>query len=155
MERIYPVYVDTNILGLGLYAARDLEKGTVVAIADFEQTDTKYIANHPADEHKYVGVMGLTAQGMPIFGKVRGLWKYCNHSCDPNCDMNDTWEVVTNRKVAKGQELTTPYDAFLEGFPWPDYWNFECLCNAANCRKIINSYRLDIVWPVKIPTGDL
>ena len=149
MEEIYPSYVEKNHLGLCLKASGNLEKGIIVAAADFEKTDNKYIANHPSEDHKYVALMDLTLEGLPVWGKVTGRWKYCNHSCDPNCDINDKWEIITNRKILKDEELTTSYDALVYGFDWPEYWNFECKCNATNCKKVINKYRLDIIYPIK------
>ena len=93
--------------------------------------------------------MGLTNQGQAIWGKVRGKWAFCNHSCDPNCSINAKWEIVTNRQVNKNEELTTSYDALVYNFTWPEHWNFECKCYANNCKKQINKYRLDIIYPIK------
>jgi hypothetical protein len=148
IEPQFPSYVDRNDYGLCLRAARDLKKGTIVATADFEQTDKQYIADHPSEDYKYVALMAVTKEGIPTYGKVRGKWAFCNHSCDPNCDISDTWHIVTNRDIAQGQELTTSYDAFVPHFPWPDTWNFICLCNAPHCKKIIKEYRMDIVYPI-------
>lgn len=144
----YPSYVDTNYYGLCLRASHDLPKGTIVATADLEKTDKPYIADHPSEEYKYVALMGVSPEGVPLWGKVRGKWAFCNHSCDPNCDINEKWEIVTNRDVKKGQELTTSYDAYVPNFPWPESWNFTCLCQAPECKKIIKEYRMDIVYPV-------
>lgn len=150
LEPQYPSYVDYNDYGLCLRAADDLKRGTTVATADLEETDKPYIANHPSEEHKYVALMAITWDGKPIWGKVRGKWAFCNHSCDPNCDISDTWQIITNRDVAKGQELTTAYDAFVPHFPWRDEETFVCLCKAQNCKKIIKGYRTDILYPVKM-----
>lgn len=107
IEPQYPSYVDQNHYGLCLRASADLEKGTIVATGDLEATDKQYIADHPADEHKYVAVMDVSKDGVATYGNVRGKWAFCNHSCDPNCDISDTWEIITNRKVYQGEELTT------------------------------------------------
>lgn len=149
IEPHYPSYIDINHYGLCLRAAKDLPQGTIVATADFEPTDKTYIAGHPSEEYKYVAVMDVTADGTPIYGKVRGKWAFCNHSCDPNCTITDTWEIVTNRAVAQGEELTTSYDAFVHNLSWQENWNFDCLCNAYSCKKIICRYRMDMVYPVK------
>lgn len=149
IEPQYPSYVDQNHYGLCLRASADLEKGTIVATGDLEATDKQYIADHPADEHKYVAVMDVSKDGVATYGNVRGKWAFCNHSCDPNCDISDTWEIITNRKVYQGEELTTSYDAFVYNLPWPDSWNFKCLCSSPNCKKIIKEYRMDIIYPVK------
>jgi SET domain-containing protein len=148
IEPQYPSYIDRNHYGLCLRAARDLKKGTVVATADFEKTDKPYIADHSSDEHKYVALVAVSIDDVPTWGKVRGKWAFCNHSCDPNCDISDTFQIITNRDVQNGQELTTSYDAFVPNFPWQENWNFICLCEAKNCKKIIKEYRMDIVYPI-------
>lgn len=148
-ELSYPSYVSTNQYSRCLRASKDLNKGTIVATADFEPTDKEYIANHPSEEHTHVALMDVTVDGKPVWGKVRGKWKFCNHSCDPNCDISDSWEIITNRNVMKDEELTTSYDAFVYNYPWPQTWNFECKCNSVHCKKIINKYRTDIIYPIK------
>jgi hypothetical protein len=149
IEPQYPSHVDHNDYGLCLRAACDLKKGTVVATADFEKTDKHYIAGHSSPEYKYVALMHVAPDGTPAWGRVRGKWAFCNHSCDPNCDISDIWEIITNRDVKKGQELTTSYDAFVPNFPWPETWNFICLCKDQNCRKVIKEYRMNIRYPTK------
>ena len=145
----YPSYPDNNSYGRCLRALEDLERGIVVATADLERTENAYIANHPLATHIHVALMDFTEKGEPVWGKVRGLWRFCNHSCDPNCDITDNWDIVTNRAIKKDEELTTAYDAFVDNFPWPQTWTFQCKCDAINCKRIINSYRTDIVYPVK------
>lgn len=146
IEVQYPSYVDRNNYGLCLRAATDLAAGTVVATADFEQTDKPYIADQ--EDNIHIALTGVSPEGTPTWGKVRGKWAFCNHSCDPNCTISDKWEIITNRPIEKGQELTTSYDAFIPNFPWPETWKFECFCAAPNCRKIINGYRMDMRYPI-------
>lgn len=148
IEPHYPSYVDTNHYGLCLRAAHDLKKGTIVATADFEKTDKQYIAGHESSEYRYVALMRVSADGVPTYGKVRGKWAFCNHSCDPNCDISATWQIITNRDIRKGEELTTSYDAFVPRLAWPETWNFACLCAVQNCKRVICEYRMDIVYPL-------
>lgn len=147
IEPQYPSYVDINQYGLCLRATRDLLKGTLVATADFQETDKEFIANSPDPEYKYVALTRITSDGKPIYSRIRGKWAFCNHSCDPNCDLSDTWQIITNRDIKQGQELTTSYDSYVPNFLWQDTWNFECLCNTPNCKKFIKEYRTDILYP--------
>jgi len=145
----YPSYVSKGHLGLCLRASDYIAKGTVVASANFTATDKTFIAhNPPSHEYYYVALMNFTEQGQPIHGQIRGKWAFCNHSCDSNCDVTDDWLIVTNREVQKDEELTTTYNPYIKNFPWQDNWTFECKCNAACCKKIINEYRMDLLWPV-------
>lgn len=146
IEPQYPSYVDKNHYGLCLRAKEDLPKGTVVATADLEKTDLAYIAGSADQIH--IALMDVAPDGTPIWGRVRGKWAFCNHSCDPNCYLSDDGEIITNREVKKGQELTTAYDAYVANFPWPETWNFVCLCEQPNCKKVIKEYRMDIIDPI-------
>jgi hypothetical protein len=145
IELTYPSYIDSNHYGLCLKAAADLPKGTLVAAPDFEETDKEYIAEHDSIDHRHIVLLHVSPEGAPIWARVRGKWAYCNHSCDPNCSLAPNWEIITDRNVRQGEELTMAYDAFIPNFPWPESWNFVCLCGAENCKKIINEYRMDIV----------
>lgn len=145
-EPHFPSYADTNDYGFCLRAAQDLAAGTMVATADFERSDKSYIAGHADEDYKYIAVIDVV-NGQPLYGKVCGKWAFCNHSCDPNCTISDVFEIITNRPVRKGEELTTSYDCFLPGLKWQDTWNFECLCGQPCCKKFIREYRFDIRYP--------
>lgn len=147
-EPYYPSYVDLNHYGFCLRAAKDLPAGTVVATANFEESNNPYIANHSDPEYKYVALVDVNAEGIPTWGRIRGKWAFCNHSCDPNCDIKPGWIITTNRFIQQGDELTTSYDAYIPGFAWPDNWNFSCLCQTANCKKFITGYRFDMIYPL-------
>jgi mannose-6-phosphate isomerase-like protein (cupin superfamily) len=147
IESTYPSYVCTNRYGRCLRAATDLPKGTVVATADFEPSDKPYIAGHTSNEHTHVALVSVAPDGQCTWGKVRGKWAFCNHSCDPNCDLNNDWQIVTNRDLPKGTELTTSYDSYVPNLPWRSEENFTCLCGTAACKGTINEYRMDIMYP--------
>lgn len=147
-EPHYPSYVDRNHYGFCLRAVHNLPAGTIVATADFEACDNAYVANHPDPAYKYVALTSVAEDGSAQWGRIRGKWAFCNHSCDPNCDIKPGWFITTNRFVKEGEELTTSYDAYIPGFEWPTSWNFTCLCEAKNCKKFINGYRMDMVYPL-------
>jgi hypothetical protein len=72
-----------------------------------------------------------------------GVFRYLNHSCDPNCelyyyapatadayrdrDLPDRLWLKSLRPIAVGEELTIDY-------AWPAERAIPCLCGAANCR---------------------
>lgn len=147
-EPHYPSIVDSNNYGLCLRAAIDLPSGTLVATADFEHSENPYIADHPNPEYKYVALVTVNPKAIAGWGRVRGKWAFCNHSCNPNCDIKPGWLITTNRYIKKGEELTTSYDAYVPNFPWPETWNFTCICSTPNCKGIIKEYRMDIIYPI-------
>jgi hypothetical protein len=60
-----------------------------------------------------------------------GMAMYVNHSCDPNCETEETggriW-ITAIRDIPVGEELT--YDYFL----WDGDEEAPCNCGSANCR---------------------
>ncbi|XP_077069572.1 histone-lysine N-methyltransferase 2C isoform X1 [Siphateles boraxobius] len=139
------VYLAHSLIqGLGLFAARDIEKQTMVIeyMGDILRTEVAmrkellYKAkNRPAYMFRIGSdrVIDATHSGSPA--------RYINHSCSPNC----VAEVVTfergykiiisaARRIERGEELC--YDYKLT--PVEDQSKIPCHCGAANCRKWIN-----------------
>ncbi|XP_068631112.1 histone-lysine N-methyltransferase 2C-like isoform X2 [Battus philenor] len=134
----------SKIQGLGLYAARDLEKHTMVIeyIGEIirselsELREKKYEAKNRGiymfrlDERR---VVDATLSG--------GLARYINHSCQPNC-VAETVEVdrhlriiiFAKRRIARGEELAYDYKFDIED----DAHKIMCMCGAPNCRKWMN-----------------
>jgi len=65
-----------------------------------------------------------------------GLGAYLNHSCDPNCEVDETkgrvW-IFALRNIAAGEELVWDYNLYDDDAPAP------CSCGAANCRGTMYS----------------
>lgn len=146
-ESRYPSYIDRNHYGCCLRAAQNVPKDTIVASLYVIKTNKSYSAQHASKSFKHVALIGIK-NGVPLWGRVKGKWAYCNHSCEPNCRINNHFQIVTYQKVRKGQELTIAYDAYIPGLPWNERWNFKCLCRSKKCKKIINKYRMDIIYPI-------
>ncbi|KAM4704791.1 histone-lysine N-methyltransferase 2C [Rhinophrynus dorsalis] len=134
----------SRIQGLGLYAARDIEKhtmvieyiGTIIRNEVANRKEKLYEAQNRGvymfridNEH----VIDATLTGGPA--------RYINHSCAPNC----VAEVVTfekghkiiissNRRIQKGEELCYDYKFDFED----DQHKIPCHCGAVNCRKWMN-----------------
>uniref|UniRef100_A0A671SBH7 [histone H3]-lysine(4) N-methyltransferase n=2 Tax=Sinocyclocheilus anshuiensis TaxID=1608454 RepID=A0A671SBH7_9TELE len=134
----------SHIQGLGLYAARDIEKytmvieyiGTIIRNEVANRKEKMYEAQNRGvymfridSEH----VIDATISGGPA--------RYINHSCAPNCIA----EVVTferghkiiissNRRIQRGEELCYDYKFDLED----DQHKIPCHCGAVNCRKWMN-----------------
>ncbi|XP_016320042.1 histone-lysine N-methyltransferase 2C [Sinocyclocheilus anshuiensis] len=134
----------SRIQGLGLFAARDIEKQTMVIeyMGDILRAEVAmrkellYKAkNRPAYMFRVDSerVIDATRSGSPA--------RYINHSCSPNC----VAEVVTferghkiiisaARRIERGEELCYDYKLI----PVADQSKIPCHCGAANCRKWIN-----------------
>ena len=65
----------------------------------------------------------------------KGLARYANHSCDPNCGITDLIWITAMTDIVKGTEITWDY-AMSED----NDWSMECACGSPNCRRIIAGY---------------
>ncbi|XP_060784206.1 histone-lysine N-methyltransferase 2C isoform X2 [Neoarius graeffei] len=134
----------SRIQGLGLFAARDIEKQTMVI---------EYLGNILRNEVAMRKELHYKAKNRAVFMfRIDGDCvidatcsgspaRYINHSCSPNC----VAEVVTfergykiiissNRRIEKGEELCYDYRLALVD----NHSKVACLCGAANCRKWMN-----------------
>ncbi|KAG5850416.1 hypothetical protein ANANG_G00082170 [Anguilla anguilla] len=139
-RKILPVVLQ----GLGLYAAKDIEKYTMI----IEYIGT-IIRNEVANRKEKLyqsqnrGVYMFRIDGEHVIDATitGGPARYINHSCAPNCIA----EVVTfekghkiiissNRRIQKGEEMCYDYKFDLED----DQHKIPCHCGAVTCRKWMN-----------------
>ncbi len=69
--------------------------------------------------------------------------RYVNHSCDPNCTINNNYDVVPIRPIKAGEEISFSYNV-VHGNEnpgkWDPRWSFKCECGSKNCQGWINKY---------------
>lgn len=139
----YPsrVVEDISHKGKELVATEDLPRGIIVE--KFEGPVIKY-AKVPKDMIRYAIFVGDKKEDdMWVVSKTNAI--YANHSCNPNCRVDDSLNIVTLKPVKKGEELTYSYNSLCEGekisdFVWDKRWNFVCKCGSKKCQKKIDRY---------------
>jgi hypothetical protein len=118
--------------GKGIFAKKSLAEGTVllkVKGKNLSFEDTMQLGNEESfclqvDMNKYI---------IP-----HSPFHLSNHSCDPNCGVNNNFEFITLRPVKIGEELCWDYStSMLER-----HWTMECRCGSPACRKLINDFDL-------------
>ncbi|XP_060778551.1 histone-lysine N-methyltransferase 2C isoform X9 [Neoarius graeffei] len=134
----------SRIQGLGLYAARDIEKYTMV-IEYIGTIIRNEVANRKEkmyeSQNRGVYMFRINSEHVIDATITGGPARYINHSCAPNCIA----EVVTferghkiiissNRRIQRGEELCYDYKFDLED----DQHKIPCHCGAVNCRKWMN-----------------
>ncbi|XP_048376953.2 histone-lysine N-methyltransferase 2C isoform X13 [Stegostoma tigrinum] len=134
----------SRIQGLGLYAARDIEKHTMV-IEYIGTIIRNEVANRREKlyeaQNRGVYMFRIDSDHVIDATLTGGPARYINHSCAPNC----VAEVVTfekghkiiissNRRIQKGEELSYDYKFDFED----DQHKIPCHCGAVNCRKWMN-----------------
>jgi D-alanine-D-alanine ligase len=127
-----------SISGYGIYAKYDLPQHTLLFKGEERAqriVTKKYVDEHWDEREK----LNFRRYAYPISKDTYILWDLQpeewspqNHSCDANCEYQGL-NVVTNRNIQKGEELTLDYAQFFDHNMEP----FECQCGSAKCRGLI------------------
>ncbi|XP_045521362.1 histone-lysine N-methyltransferase 2C-like isoform X11 [Pieris brassicae] len=134
----------SKIQGLGLYAARDLEKHTMVIeyIGEIIRSELSEIREKQYEaRNRGIYMFRLDERRVVDATLCGGLARYINHSCQPNC-VAETVEVdrhlriiiFAKRRISRGEELAYDYKFDIED----DAHKIMCMCGAPNCRKWMN-----------------
>jgi len=138
-----PLYVvrRSRIHGNGVYAARDIPKGTRVVEylgerISHAQADARYEEKGQDDGHTFLFVV---SSKIVIDAGVDGNdARFINHSCDPNCETvieGGRVFIEALRDIRTGEELGYEYGLTWESTDDPDELaNYACRCGAAKCR---------------------
>ena len=137
----------SRIDNLGLYAAKDIKKGSKII-----EYKGKVITRNQAEKNpKYDNDKAIYLFNLNKKYDLDGDFKFntarlINHSCDPNCEVDGIgfklW-IYAIRDIKKGEELSYDY-----GFSYDeDYKNFPCRCQSKNCVGYI--VRSESRWRIK------
>jgi len=136
------VLARSKIAGLGLYAARDLEKGQMIIeyIGEIIRSDLTDIREKKYEATNHGIYMFRLDDDRVVDATLSGgVARYINHSCGPNCvtetvDVNGDWHIIifANKRIPRGEELA--YDYKFD-FSDDSITKLPCMCGAANCRK--------------------
>ncbi len=116
--------------GKGIFAIDMIKKGEVIAAFDgrvYSSRSTKWnedLYNHciQFEEKKWRDSTGIA--------------RLINHSCEPNCGIQNLFQIVAMRNILLGEEITWDYE-MTEDHP---YWRMACSCGTGSCRKVIGAY---------------
>ena len=137
----YPSHVTKTRAGSGLFATKTLEEGKVV-----ERLKGRAVPYSKIPESEIQNAFELDDDRWMT---PQSAAKHINHSCDPNCHISRKLDVVTIRKVRKGEELTimyneVPIEKYMKSAAklpkWDDRRSFDCRCGAPQCIGRIDRY---------------
>ena len=121
------------IHAVGVYTTTAIRKGTRIVEYDGER-----ITPEEADR-RYDGVSRTYLYGLEDGKTVidgHGLGAYLNHSCNPNCEVDEVkgrvW-IFALRDIASGEELVWDYNLYDDEDPAP------CYCGSRKCRGTMYS----------------
>ena len=127
-----------SISGYGIYAKYDLPRNTLLFKGEerAQRIVTKQFVDKNWDKREQ---LNFRRYAYPISKDTYILWDLQpeewspqNHSCEANCAYQGL-NVITNRAIKKGEELTLDYAEFLDHTMEP----FECQCGSSKCRGLI------------------
>jgi len=121
------------IHAIGVYTTAPIRRGSRVLEYGGER-----ISREEADR-RYDGASRTYLYGLEDGRTVidgEGLGAYLNHSCDPNCEVDEikgrVW-LFAIRDIAVGEELVWDYNLYDDEEPAP------CTCGSAKCRGTMYS----------------
>ena len=132
MDNKKVIIAETDNLGKGLKAVRDIKKGEIIAswkggkiytaekVSDLPKELRDYAIQF--DEHNWID--------------TEGIGRYFNHSCEPNCGVKGRFQIVAMRDIKNGDWLTFDYEMTEDSD-----WRMDCKCGSKNCRKVIGAYK--------------
>mgnify|MGYP001201632862 CR=1 FL=1 len=137
----------SNIDNRGLYASKDIQKGTRIIQYKGKIITTKKTEQDPKfDNDKAIYLFNLNKR-YDLDGDFKyNIARLINHSCNPNCEVSGTglkiW-VYAIKNIKKNDELTYDY-----GFGFDeDFKNYPCKCGEKNCVGYI--VRSESRWRIK------
>lgn len=126
---------ESTISGRGLFAKEKILKDEL--IVDYTYGKGKYISMAVADDMFVKGNDHMIQIGDDEFfcattENEMENEDHINHSCDPNCGIKGSLQIVAMRNIDPGEEVTFDY-AISES----SNYQIQCRCGSAKCRKLI------------------
>ena len=128
----HKIIIGDNRFGKCLIAKDDISQNEIIAEFDGKIYEAMRCTDLPKDIADHAIQFGGHK-----WKDSKGIARYINHSCEPNCGIKGLFTLVAMHDIKKGQELTWDYDMTEDSD-----WRMECLCNTPSCRKIIGSFSL-------------
>ncbi len=121
----------TGRYGRGVFATQKIRKGEVVSVFDGEIYDGDF---EPWTNDLYNHTIQFAKDK---WRDSKGLARWLNHSCEPNCGIRRLFCVVAMRDIKKGEEITWDYE-MTEKNP---HWKMKGKCGSDMCRGVIGNYK--------------
>lgn len=126
------IEIQSSRFGKGLFATKDIAPNTLLCLIQGRNLSFKETLLLGDKESHCIQV----ALDQYILSDSPFL--YSNHSCNPNCAINNNYEFFSLKEIKMGEELFWDYStSMLER-----HWTMICNCGNQNCRKIITDFDL-------------
>ena len=140
----YLVLRRSRIHGPGVYARKDIKKGTRLIqytgeIISNAEADRRYDDESMSSHHTFLFI--LNSRWCVDAARGGNIARFINHKCDPNCvawiEGREIW-IDALKDIRKGEELGYEYEYdFLPGYTVEDLEFYGCRCGSPKCRGTI------------------
>ena len=140
----YLVLRRSRIHGRGVYARKDIKKGTRLIqytgeVISNAEADRRYDDESMSDHHTFLFI--LNSRLCVDAARGGNISRFINHKCDPNCvawiEGKEIW-IDALKDIKKGEELGYEYEYdFLPGYTVEDLEFYACRCGSPKCRGTI------------------
>ncbi len=129
------VKIGQSFQGKGLFAQEKIRKGEIVI--DYTHGKAKFVSTAEAVILYEQGNDYMIQVDDDLFFAARNEEEveeadFLNHSCDPNCGIKGSLQIVARRPIQPQEEITIDY-AMCES----SEYSIDCRCGTAQCRKVI------------------
>lgn len=127
------VKIGQSFQGQGLFAQEKIRKGEI----DYTHGKAKFVSTAEAVILYEQGNDYMIQVDDDLFFAARNEEEveeadFLNHSCDPNCGIKGSLQIVAKRHIGAGEEISIDY-AMCES----SEYSIDCRCGTAQCRKVI------------------
>ncbi len=129
MDHIY--VAPCGEIGLGLFAARPLPKGTHILTFSGRLIEADDPIHRTDEAGKLVQIDDL------LYLYPDQPCVFANHSCSPNAGIRETTRMVAIQDIGKDEQICFDYSTTMD----EDDWTLVCACGQDNCREIIKDFK--------------
>jgi SET domain-containing protein len=116
MLKVKTFIASSNIHGLGVFAAHDIKRGTLIWEEGFERIFTEDEVNAmPPDIQNIIRIRGWKDTFDGLYRLSIDNDQFTNHSDDSNTMMMPDGTLVAKRDIVAGEEITNNYYEFDKG----------------------------------------
>lgn len=131
-EKNGPFEIRTSRFGKGLFAIQPIAAATVLCKASGKSLGFAQTVQLGKRESHCLQI------GLDQYILCDPPFLYSNHSCNPNCALNENLELFALKDIKPGEELLWDYSTSM----FERHWTMRCFCGAESCRKVINDFDL-------------
>lgn len=123
---------ETKKYGKGVFAKEAIKKGETIAVFEGE----KYEADQELDLPEIMRDHCIQVGNRDYIFAHNLLAEKINHSCEPNCGLNDSVKVVAMRNIKPGEQITWDYRMSEDS-----NWEMACKCGAPTCSGRVGNFQ--------------